>query len=40
MLMQIIILQAGRMTMDVRRDTQKVAGPQECAGCGKKITER
>ncbi|XP_046994069.1 LIM domain only protein 3-like [Schistocerca americana] len=28
------------MTMDVKAETQKNNSPQECAGCGKKITER
>jgi hypothetical protein len=28
------------MTMDVKTETQKNTSPQECAGCGKKITER
>jgi hypothetical protein len=28
------------MTMDVKAETQKNTSPQECAGCGKKITER
>jgi hypothetical protein len=28
------------MTMDVKAETQKNTSPQECAGCGKRITER
>ncbi|XP_069675310.1 LIM domain only protein 3-like [Periplaneta americana] len=28
------------MTMDVKAETQKNTSPQECAGCGKKITDR
>ncbi|XP_023713758.1 LIM domain only protein 3 [Cryptotermes secundus] len=28
------------MTMDVKAETQKNTSPQECAGCGKNITER
>ena len=29
-----------KMTMSVKTETQKTAGPQECAGCGKKIQDR
>nr|CAD7430421.1 unnamed protein product [Timema monikensis] len=28
------------MTMDVKAETQKNTSPQDCAGCGKKITDR
>nr|CAD7569124.1 unnamed protein product [Timema californicum] len=27
------------MTMDVKAETQKNTSPQDCAGCGKKITD-
>jgi hypothetical protein len=29
-----------KMTMSVKQEPQKTAGPQECAGCGKKIQDR
>ena len=28
------------MTMSVKAEPQKTSGPQECAGCGKKIQDR
>nr|CAD7196162.1 unnamed protein product [Timema douglasi] len=33
-------MQHSAMTMDVKAETQKNTSPQDCAGCGKKITDR
>ncbi len=31
---------SAKMTMSVKAEPQKIGGPQECAGCGKKIQDR
>ena len=36
----VIAFLSAKMTMSVKTEPQKTTGPQECAGCGKKIQDR